>query len=199
MAATATQPHTEAPVQPAVFAAHEPRRAVGEGVFVVGYDDSPTSRAAIAEAARRAGGRGRLIIVRAVGPGRGEAPVDEDHAGYGRAVASLLAAVRSEVRQDVPYEIRVVAGDSSSALAEVVRRHHGAELVTGRPAGRRGGDPTRAVRPRAAASPGLAARRRHGARGAVAPTDVVEQHGLDSFPASDPPSWWAGPSASGRG
>jgi len=29
-------------------------------------------------------------------------------------------------------------------------------------------------------------------REAMMPTDLVEQCGLDSFPASDPPSWWTG-------
>jgi hypothetical protein len=103
-----------------------------------------------------------LVIVRALGAGFGEPPTEADRGAYRRAVTSLLAAVRSELHPNIPYELRVVAGDVSSALADVVRRHHGAALVIEDPAG---GRPIR---------------------------DPVHQCGLESFPASDPPSWWGG-------
>jgi hypothetical protein len=136
--------------------------AAAERALVVGYDGSPGSRAAIAEAARRRDHRERLIIVRALETGFAEPPTQADRSAYRRAVTSLLAAVRSELPPDVPcdYELRVVAGDMSSALADVVRRHHGATLVNGEA-------------PRA---------------------DPVHWCGLESFPASDPPSWWGGSS-----
>jgi hypothetical protein len=167
--------------------------ASAERVLVVGYDGSPGSRAAIAEAGRRCDHRERLIIVRALKAGF--SPLTEaDRSAYRRAVTSLLSAVRSELPTDVPYELRVVAGDISSALADVVRRHHGAALVNGDPAaGRRPNQPARALRARASA-PAPAVEPRAQGQGEAPRADPVHRCGLESFPASDPPSWWGGSS-----
>jgi hypothetical protein len=155
---------------------------------------SPGSRAAIAEAARRSDRRERLVIVRALGAGFGDPPTQADRGGYQRAVTSLLAAVRSELHPNVPYELRVVAGDVSSALADVVRRHHGTALVIEDPAGPAGGRPNRATRaPRTRASVPPPEIKTHDREQGEAPrADRVHQCGLESFPASDPPSWWGG-------
>jgi hypothetical protein len=190
MASPLAPPDRQAPPRASAPASPQPSEASAERVLVVGYDGSPGSRAAIAEAARRGDRRGRLIIVRPLDPGFGEPPAPADRRAYQRAVASLLAAVRSELHPSVPYELRVVACDVSSALADVVRRHHGAELVIGdsaRPAGER---PNPA--PRAVPASGVKARDRGRGQGAAPRIDPVHQCGLESFPASDPPSWWGG-------
>lgn len=130
MASSLATPDRQRSSRAGVPAPAQPGDASPERVVVVGYDGSPASRAAIAQAARRADRRERLVIVRALGSGFGEPPTRADRGAYRRAVTSLLAAVRSELHPNVPYELRVVAGDLSSALADVVRRHHGAALVT---------------------------------------------------------------------
>jgi hypothetical protein len=130
MASSLATPDRQGSPRAGVSAPAPPGDASPDRVLAVGYDGSPTSRAAIAEAARRSDRHERLIIVRALGAGFGEPPTQADRGAYQQAVTSLLAAVRSELHPDVPYELRVVAGDLSSALADVVRRHHGAEMVT---------------------------------------------------------------------
>lgn len=181
-------PRTSAPASPGPSAGPE------DQVLVVGYDGSPGSRETIAKAARRCDDRGRLVIVRTLNPSLGEPPTRADRGAYQSAVTSLLAAVRSELYPHVPYELRVVAGDLSSALADVVRRHHGAELVTGSPPSPSGGRPNpRTGAPLSRPPARVSLDKSHAQRQDEAHRiDTVEQSGLDSFPASDPPSWWAG-------
>lgn len=185
-------PRTSAP------ASLRPSEDPGDQVLVVGYDGSPGSRETIAKAARRCDSGGRLVIVRTLDSGFGEPPTRADCGAYQRAVTSLLIAVRSELYPHVPYELRVVAGDLSSALADVVRRHHGAELVTGSPPSPLEGRPNpRTGAPLSRRPARASVDKSHGQRRDQAHrADTVEQSGLDSFPASDPPSWWAGPGAS---
>jgi hypothetical protein len=190
-------PGREAPPRTSIPASLRPSEVPEDQVLVVGYDGSPGSRETVGKAARRCDSGGRLVIVRTLDSGFGKPPTHAERGAYQSAVASLLAAVRSELYPHVPYELRVVTGDLSSALADVVRRHHGAELVTGSFPSPSGGRPNsstdaplsrRTARASAVRSPG---QRRDEAR-----TETVEQSGLDSFPASDPPAWWAGPGAS---
>jgi hypothetical protein len=194
MASSLATPDRQGSRRASVPAPAGPGEVSPDRVFVVGYDGSPGSRAAIAEAARHSDRRERLVIVRALGAGFGEPPTRADRGAYQRAVTSLLAAVRSELHANVPYELRVVAGDVSSALADVVRRHHGTALVIEDPAGPAGGRPNRATRaPRAHASVPASEMKTHDPEQREAPgTDAVHQCGLESFPASDPPSWWGG-------
>jgi hypothetical protein len=194
MASSLATPDRQQPPRASASASPRPGEALPEKVRVVGYDGSPGSRAAIAEAARRSNRRERLIIVRALGAGFGEPPIEADRGAYQRAVTSLLTAVRSELHPNVPYELRVVTGDVSSALADVVRRHHGAALVTEAPAGPARGHPdqaTRAARTHTAL-PAPASKPPAREQDEAPRTDPVHQCGLESFPASDPPPWWSG-------
>lgn len=105
----------------------------GEEVFVVGYDGSPGSMAALAEAADRCRSGGRVIVVGGLATGPWQRPAGNAPAAYGRAVTSLIAAVWSAFGgfDRASYELRVVTGDPSKAVGDIVRRHRGAELICG--------------------------------------------------------------------
>ncbi|MGH2992027.1 MAG: universal stress protein [Solirubrobacterales bacterium] len=118
--------------------AGEPCAGYPQHVVVVGYDGSPSSRAALAHGGRWVGRGGRLIVVRAL-PAIRRRPRNgpDDRPGrYADAVTSLLAAVGTELPRTVTHEIRVVAGSPAKALVQTAERHRASEVVLGAGPGR---------------------------------------------------------------
>jgi nucleotide-binding universal stress UspA family protein len=94
-------------------------------VFVVGYDGSDTSKAALAYAARSVG-HGRLVIVHSYAPSSSSFEPDNESAGRG-----TLDDLAPELVGDVPHETVVVAAFPARALVEVARQHDAREIVVG--------------------------------------------------------------------
>jgi nucleotide-binding universal stress UspA family protein len=94
-------------------------------VFVVGYDGSDTSKAALAYAARSVG-HGRLVIVHSYAPSSSSFEPDNESAGRGP-----LDDLAPELVGDVPHETVVVAAFPARALVQVARQHGAREIVVG--------------------------------------------------------------------
>jgi nucleotide-binding universal stress UspA family protein len=90
---------------------------------VVGYDGSDTSRAAIALAARRARGRGRVVVVHSFEDPRSVGPSGPGGVELEAALGELLAGVA--------YEALLSAGAPARALIEVARDRNAMEIVVG--------------------------------------------------------------------
>ena len=101
-------------------------------VIVVGYDGSPSSRAALDLAARRAGSEGCLFIVYAF-----ELPADflaspnyervlSEQKDHGRALLEAL-----NVPGETAYEVELIGGPPAQALADVARVRDADEIVIG--------------------------------------------------------------------
>ena len=182
-------------------------RSGAKDVVVVGYDGSPNGRAALVRGPRTMPQGGHLVVLRSV-PATARPPgsglPDPAAELYAEAVASLLAATPAKLPARVTYEIRVVARSAAVALAETAERYGASEVLIGAREGPLRTDsegiadavtsltriPVEVVtaRPVAAEHP----RRPPNANDDLGSTDPVEQRGLESFPASDPPPWWRG-------
>jgi hypothetical protein len=134
---------------------------------VVGYDGSAAGRRIVAQATRRLRTGDRLIIVRSLGRGSGDST--SLRARYGQTVSQMLSALGPSILGGRTYELRVVTEPLAEALSETARRCRAAAIVLGTAAAAQGSDPDGNS------------------------TDPVDCAGQDSFPASDPPSSWAGP------
>ena len=101
--------------------------------IVVGYDGSPTSRAAVAYARRRAGAGGRVFIVHAF-----DLPADLlGFPNYDRLLAerqehgrALLAAIAPEGEDD-RLETELIGGSAAEAIAAVAHVRQADEIVVG--------------------------------------------------------------------
>jgi nucleotide-binding universal stress UspA family protein len=157
---------------------------------VVGYDGSASGRHVVEGAARRLAPGDRLIIVRAL-----EGNDEPDPAQYDQALQEMQAALDSAVLHGIDYEMRVVAGSPARALSEAARHCGASGIVIGtRKAPSRIGQKT--IRSELEAGPvpvialyGEAERESHPH---AVHGNSVHLDGFDSFPASDPPSYWSG-------
>ena len=106
----------------------------GSAVVVVGFDGSPASRDAVRYAVKRVGTNGRLIAVHVAGPGQwwfGSPSYQPEREDYQSAANALLSDVRGQVPEDVKLETSIVEGSPPSALMQVAREQHAAEIVVG--------------------------------------------------------------------
>ena len=92
-----------------------------ELVAVIGYDGSDTSKAALAHAARRIGGEGRLVIVHAAEAPRMGAPRRD----------SVFDEIDAELLLGARYETELVGGAPARALIEAARDRRAAEIYVG--------------------------------------------------------------------
>ena len=105
-------------------------------VIVVGYDGSPTSRAAVDYAARQAGTHGKLFVVHAYGP----APdwlgfpnyqrVLQDHQARGRAVLDALT-MGDDPLLETDFETELLEEPPGEAIARVAEARGADEIVIG--------------------------------------------------------------------
>lgn len=182
-----------------------PSRA--KDVVVVGYDGSPNSGAALVRGARTVPQGGHLVVLRSL-PATARRPPgyclpDPAAELYADAVASLLAATPPKLPARVTYEIRVVARSAAVALAETAERYGASEVLIGAREGPLRTDSegiagavtslTR-IPVEVVTAPPAAADDPPPTTGSadLGSADPVEQRGLESFPASDPPPWWRG-------
>ena len=181
---TTTQTNPTSPSDP-------PRR---RRVKVVGFDGSEYGRYVVEGAARRVSPGDRLIIVHALET----SPQDSSSAAaaYEEACERMLAALDPDLLDGIDFELRVVEGRPAQVLIEVARHCRAAAIVIGtRRAPSRLGQ--RTIRSQLEAGPvpvvalvGQAERESHLL---AEPIDLIHRQSYDSFPASDPPSSWAGP------
>ena len=115
------------------------RMSKGNGrhpVIVVGYDGSPTARAAVDYAAREAGSKGKLFVVYAYGP-----PPDwlgfpnyqrvlQDHQERGRAVLDELT-MDDDAILGTHFETELVGSPPAEAIAQVAETRGADEIVIG--------------------------------------------------------------------
>lgn len=105
--------------------------------IVVGYDGSESARAAVAYAARRAGGDGRVFVVHAFGPppdwlgAPGYQRVLDDHQGRGREILDSLVREGADDLLSTDYELELVGGAPAEALAQVAEARKADEIVVG--------------------------------------------------------------------
>ena len=103
--------------------------------IVVGYDGSDPARAALVFAARQAGTRGRLFVVRAY-----ELPPDFLGSPYydrflserrDRGEALLRDLPLDDLLAGLQYETELIGGPAAEAIANVARVRHADEIVVG--------------------------------------------------------------------
>ncbi len=112
--------------------------------IVVGYDGSPEARHAAMWAARRAGPRGRLVLIHATRPADRWWPVGvvRELGGRilrmgtlrrdrGRALIDELSMDAGDALLDVPTEARVVDDTPAHALLAAASSHDAQEIVVG--------------------------------------------------------------------
>jgi nucleotide-binding universal stress UspA family protein len=105
-------------------------------VVVVGYDGSPTARAAVDYAAGRAGPDGRVFVVHAYGPPSdwlGYPDFDRilhDHQERGRALMDGLAMGDDDLLK-TDWETELVEGPAADAILRVADARHADEIVVG--------------------------------------------------------------------
>src|SRR5262245_1522794 len=105
--------------------------------IVVGYDGSPSARAAVAHAARRAGPGGKVVAVHAFDP-----PPDwlghpfyqrmlDEHRSRGEDLLAGLTPDRLPELNEVEVETELIAGTPAEALVDVARTHEADEIAVG--------------------------------------------------------------------
>ncbi|MGA2925900.1 MAG: universal stress protein [Solirubrobacteraceae bacterium] len=106
-------------------------------VIVVGYDGSEPSRAALVEAARRAGASGRVFVVHAydLPPDFLGSPNYEqllaERRDHGRALLAAMPLPSDEALLDTDYETELIGGPPAHAIADVARARDADEIVVG--------------------------------------------------------------------
>lgn len=104
--------------------------------YVVGYDGSPESRAALSLAVGRAAPDGHVVVVHAIDPPDGR----WDGVGYQRQLDAALdhaQALLANLPEEVPglssleWTTELLTGSAAAALADVAEAHHAAEIVIG--------------------------------------------------------------------
>jgi nucleotide-binding universal stress UspA family protein len=105
-------------------------------VIVVGYDGSPTARAAVDHAARQAGSKGKLYLVYAYGP----APdwvgypnyqrVLDDHLARGQATLDALT-LTDDPLLDTNFETELLDSPPAQAITQVAEARGADEIVIG--------------------------------------------------------------------
>ena len=167
---------------------HRPRR-----IKVVGYDGSAHGRNVVEGAARRVRPGDRLIIVHVLDPTfeRGD-----PFSRYAEVCRRMLGELDPAVLEGIDYELRVVTGSPAQALIDAAVQARATSIVIGT---RR--DPSRlgqrTIRSELERGPvpvvALVGRSERESHPLAKPVDGIHRYGYDSFPASDPPSSWAGP------
>lgn len=105
-------------------------------VIVVGYDGSPTSRAAVDHAARRAGSTGRVYVVHAFGPPPdwlGSPRYEEilfEHEERGRAVLDSLVMTDDPLLA-TDFDTELLEGPPANAILNVAEARSADEIVVG--------------------------------------------------------------------
>jgi nucleotide-binding universal stress UspA family protein len=105
-------------------------------VIVVGYDGSPTSRAAVEHAARQAGRRGTVYVVHSYGP-----PADwlgfpnyqrvlDDHRARGEATLDALT-MNDDPLLETNFETELLDSPPAEAITEVAETREADEIVIG--------------------------------------------------------------------
>jgi nucleotide-binding universal stress UspA family protein len=105
-------------------------------VIVVGYDGSPTSRAAVEHAAQQAGPRGKVYLVHSYG-----LPADwlgypnyqrvlDDHRSRGEVMLEALPATNDPLL-GTTFETELLGGPAAEAITSVAEARHADEIVVG--------------------------------------------------------------------
>jgi hypothetical protein len=165
---------------------------------VVGYDGSDNGRNVVAGAARRVGPGDRLIIVHALEPGyEGSDPASR----YDQICQLMISDLDAAVLDGIDYELRVVQGSPAQVLIDVALHANATGIIVGtRRAPSRLGQRTIRSQLEAGPVPVVAlVRAERKSHPLAEQIDSSDRHGYDSFPASDPPSSWAGPANGRRG
>jgi nucleotide-binding universal stress UspA family protein len=92
-------------------------------VIVVGYDGSPTSRAAADHAARQAGPEGKVYLVHSYG-------LPDDHRSRGEAMLEALPRAGDPLRT-TNFETELLGGPPAEAITAVAEARHADEIVVG--------------------------------------------------------------------
>jgi nucleotide-binding universal stress UspA family protein len=158
---------------------------------VVGYDGSDRGRHVVEGAVSRVRPGDRLIIVHVLEP-----PAAVTPACYQRVCQRTIEALGPAILDGIDYEFRVVEGPVARALIDVALHTQAQAIVIGtRRAPSRLGQ--RTIRSLLEAGPipvvALVGRAEQESHPTAQIIDATHRHGYDSFPASDPPSSWAGP------
>jgi nucleotide-binding universal stress UspA family protein len=165
---------------------------------VVGYDGSDNGRNVVAGAAERVDPADRLIIVHALEPGyAGPDPASR----YDQICRRMVRDLDAAVLDGIDYELRVVEGSPARVLIDVALHTNATAIVVGtRRAPSRLGQRTIRSQLEAGPVPVVAlVRAQRKSHPLAEPIDGGYRQGYDSFPASDPPSSWAGPANTHRG
>jgi nucleotide-binding universal stress UspA family protein len=108
-------------------------RATGP-VIVAGFDGSPESRAAVANAEQRAGPLGTVVVVHVadslpdwLGTPYYDRAVEEEHL----AARDLLDEIQESAHGEPAIEHAIVQGDAAEALIRVARTRDAREIVVG--------------------------------------------------------------------
>jgi nucleotide-binding universal stress UspA family protein len=162
-------------------------------VKVVGYDGSDPGRQVVEGAAARVGPGDRLIIVHVVEPAIDGAA--ETRSRYEQIRRRMRSMLDPALFDGIDYELRIVNGSPARALIDAAIRTQADAIVVGtRRAPSRLGQ--RTIRSELEAGPvpvvALFGRAEGESHPLGEPSDATHRHGYDSFPASDPPSSWAG-------
>ena len=107
-----------------------------EPVIVVGYDGSPTSRAAVDHAARQAGPQGKVYVVHSYGP-----PPDwlgfpnyqrvlDDHRARGKATLDALT-MTDDPLLETNFETELLDSPAAEAITQVAQTRDADEIVIG--------------------------------------------------------------------